>query len=232
MAIRLMIADDHAAIRAGVISLIQGTEIEMVCQSETCDQTVKYALACQPDVLLLDVQLAGEDGLMALEQIKRDNPKISVLIFSVSEEVKDMALARKLGADGYVYKGTTRDNLLGYIRRAAMHKSVWAPRQIRQVVSRGHRGFGQERPQPAQPSRSGSPPQDHDWAFQRRDRRRVEDRHRDGQAARKAHPSQTPRRGPHSSGFACLADESSRRRADRRSHLTASRSGRAFAICP
>ena len=43
MGIRLMIADDHVAIRAGIVGLIQGTEIELVCQAETCEQTVKVA---------------------------------------------------------------------------------------------------------------------------------------------------------------------------------------------
>jgi NarL family two-component system response regulator LiaR len=132
----MMIADDHVAIRAGVTSLVQGTEIEIVCQSETSDQTVKYALTCQPDVLLLDLRLAGSDGLSALEQIKRANPKISVLIFSSTDEVKEMAHARKLGAEGFVLKGATRDELLKSIRRVASGKSAWTPRQIRQVVSR------------------------------------------------------------------------------------------------
>ena len=47
MGIRLMVADDHVAIRAGVASLIQGTEIEMVCQAETADETVKFAAGVQ-----------------------------------------------------------------------------------------------------------------------------------------------------------------------------------------
>ena len=136
MGIRLMIADDHVAIRAGVTSLIQGTEIEIVCQSETSEQTVKYALTCQPDVLLLDLRLEGSDGLTALEQIKCANPKIAVLIFSSTDEVKEMAHARKLGAEGFILKGTSRDDLLRTIRRVAMGKSAWTPRQIRQVVSR------------------------------------------------------------------------------------------------
>lgn len=131
-----MIADDHVAVRAGVTSLIQGTEIEMVCQAETCEQTVKFALACQPDVLLLDIRLASVDGLSALEQIFRENPRISVLIFSASEEVKTMAHARKLGAQGYIFKGVSREEFLKCIRRAATGKSTWTPRQIRQVVSR------------------------------------------------------------------------------------------------
>jgi DNA-binding NarL/FixJ family response regulator len=136
MTIRLMIADDHVAVRAGVVTFIRGTEIEVVCQAETCEQTVKYALACQPDVLLLDVRLGGLDGLGALEQIKRHNPSIPVLIFSASEQIKDMAYARKLGADGYLPKHSTREELLSAIRRTVLGKSVWTTRQIRQVVSR------------------------------------------------------------------------------------------------
>jgi DNA-binding NarL/FixJ family response regulator len=136
MGVRLMIADDHVAVRAGVTSLIQGTEIEVVCQAETFEQTVKFALTCQPDVLLLDIRLANVDGLSALEQIKRENPGISVLIFSACEEVKTMAHARKLGAQGYISKGVAREELLKSIRRAAMGKSAWTVHQIRQVVSR------------------------------------------------------------------------------------------------
>src|SRR5208282_3008902 len=136
MNIRLMIADDHVAIRAGVISLIQGTEIEMICQAETCEDTVKFALTCQPDVLLLDIRLADSDGLIALERIKLENSEIAVIIFSAVEEVKEMARARQLGAEGFLPKGATRDELLNCIRRAASGKSVWTPRQIRQVVSR------------------------------------------------------------------------------------------------
>ena len=122
---------------AGVASLIRGTDIELVCQAETCEQTVKFALACQPDVLLLDVRLAGSDGLRSLEEIKHENPNISVLIFSATEEVKDMAFARKIGQRReYLPKGVSRDELLNTIRRVATGRSAWTTRQIRQVVSR------------------------------------------------------------------------------------------------
>jgi len=136
MGIRLMIADDHAAVRSGVISLIQGTEIEMICHAETCEQTVSYALTCQPDVLLLDIRLADSDGLSALEQISSKNPRIAVLMFSASAEVKTMALARKLGAKGYVSKAVSREELLKCIRRVTQGKNVWSPHQLRQITCR------------------------------------------------------------------------------------------------
>ena len=74
MSVRLMIADDHAAVRVGVISLIRGTEIELICQAETCSRPSSLLSFLKPDVLLLDVRLAGSDGLSALEQIHRENP--------------------------------------------------------------------------------------------------------------------------------------------------------------
>jgi DNA-binding NarL/FixJ family response regulator len=136
MGIRLMIADDHVAVRAGIVGLIQGTEIELVCQAETCEQTVKFANTCQPDVLLLDVRLTGSDGMAALEQLKHKSPKVAVLMFSATDEVKEMAHSRKLGAKGFLQKSATRDEILNAIRRVAAGKSVWTPRQLRQVVSR------------------------------------------------------------------------------------------------
>ncbi len=136
MSIRLMIADDHAAVRAGVISIIQGTEIEVICQSETCEQTVKLARTFQPDVLLLDVRLADCDALTALEQIHRENPRIQVLVFSAADDVKSMAHAHNLGAQGYVPKGASREDLLKCIRCVAKGESAWTTRQMRQVVSR------------------------------------------------------------------------------------------------
>jgi DNA-binding NarL/FixJ family response regulator len=131
-----MIADDHPAIRKGVVEFVEGTEIEAVCQAETCQQTVEFALACKPDVLLLDMRLPDADGLEALATIKKQNSETAVLIFSASEDVKEMARARQLGAVGFISKGTSREDFLNSIRRAATGASVWTQRQVRQVVSR------------------------------------------------------------------------------------------------
>src|SRR5580704_7911549 len=112
MALRLMIADDHPALRNGVVEFIQGTDIQAVCQAKTCRETVERALADKPDVLLLDVRMSDGDGLKALETIRRQNSQMAVLIFSASEDVKEMAVARKLGAAGFVSKGASREDLL------------------------------------------------------------------------------------------------------------------------
>ena len=132
-----MIADDHVAIRAGVTTLCQGTEIEVVCQAESCRQATQYAATCAPDVVLLDISLPDGNGLDVLKQIKHEKSSASVLMLSASEDLKDLANAHRLGADGFLTKGLSRDEMLQSIRRAAAGKNVWTSRQIRQVTSRG-----------------------------------------------------------------------------------------------
>ena len=89
-----------------------------------------------PNVLLLDVRMGSADGLESMEELRRRECHVPVLIFSASEEVKDMAKARQLGAVGFVTKGVSRETLLDSIRRASTGVVPWTTRQIRQVASR------------------------------------------------------------------------------------------------
>ena len=130
-----MVADDHPIIRAGVNALLHGTDIEVVCEADSCEQTIRFALTCDPDVVLLDIRLADGDGLAALQEIKRERPSTVVLVFTASDDLKDMAQARRLGADGYMLKGLPRDQMLQTIRRASAGRKAWSIPQIRRVTS-------------------------------------------------------------------------------------------------
>ena len=93
----------------------------------------------------LDVRLGNDDGLEALEEVKRWRPTLPVLIFSVSDDLNDIARARRLGADGYVLKSVSNDELLRTIHRAAAGKNAWSITQIRRVKSRGGIEAGEQR---------------------------------------------------------------------------------------
>ena len=140
--IRILIADDHYVARAGVMAMVTGTEIEVACQASDGAQTVRYALTCDPDVILLDVRLPDGPAFAALEQIKSQRPNIAVLMFSASEDLHDIARARELGACGYLTKNIKREDLIQAIRRAAEGKESWTRQQLRRVNStpalRGH----------------------------------------------------------------------------------------------
>lgn len=136
MTIRLMIADDEAISRAGIARMLEGSEVEVVCMAGRSDEAVQFALTTHPDILLLDVHMPVEDGFAALEQVKQQRPETCVLMFSSTEDLKEIAQARALGAAGYITKDVSREELLQSIRRAVAGKKAWTRTQIRRVSSR------------------------------------------------------------------------------------------------
>ncbi len=115
--------------------MVRGTEIEVISQADNTDQAVKRALSERVDVALLDIRMHGQNTLEVLGQIKRQRPDLPVLIFSASDSLADISQAHELGADGYLCKTLSRDELLEAIRRAAGGKETWTRQQRRRVRS-------------------------------------------------------------------------------------------------
>ena len=124
--IRLLVVDDHEMVRRGVKALLAGTEIEVVAEASTGEAAVKLALSKQVDLVLLDVVMPDGDGLTALGHIKRDNPKLPVLLFSAFENLASVTRAIALGARGFLLKGCSRDELVNAIRISAVGEHVWS----------------------------------------------------------------------------------------------------------
>ena len=131
--IRLLIADDHEIVRSGLKSMLADTEIKVVAEAASGQEAVKYALANQVDVVLLDVRMSDGDGLNALGRIKLDKPDLPILMFSYSDNPTYVARAVALGASGYLVKGCTRDELVGAIKTAAAGGSLWTRDELRRV---------------------------------------------------------------------------------------------------
>jgi DNA-binding NarL/FixJ family response regulator len=133
MPIRLLVADDHEVVRTGLVSLLEGTEIQVVAQASTATDAVRLAERAKPDVVLLDVRLSNGDGLTALQQLKEKQPHLPVLILSTYDNPTYVARAEALGACGYLLKGLPRDALIAAIQKAARGESVWTREQLRRV---------------------------------------------------------------------------------------------------
>lgn len=133
MAIRLLIADDHEVVRTGLVSLVQGTEIDVIAEATNGHDAVRLAREKQPDVALIDIRMNGGDGLEALEQIKADCPKLPVLILSTYDNPTYVARAIALKASGYVLKGAGRNELLNSIRQVAAGETTWSREEKRRV---------------------------------------------------------------------------------------------------
>jgi DNA-binding NarL/FixJ family response regulator len=134
MSIRLLIADDHQVVREGLVGLLAGTQIEVVAQATTGEEAVRLVNEKKPDVALLDVRMPEGDGLVALSRIKMDNPEMPVLMFSNYDNPNYAARAVALGAEGYLLKGCSREELLQAIEDASMGKDCWSREKLRKIT--------------------------------------------------------------------------------------------------
>jgi DNA-binding NarL/FixJ family response regulator len=110
------------------------TEVKVVAEVSTGSAAVKYALANEVDVVLMEVRMPDGDGLTALGRIKLDKPNLPVLIFSAFANPTYVARAVALGANGYLLKDCTRDALLAAIRTTAAGENAWTRDELRRVT--------------------------------------------------------------------------------------------------
>ena len=134
MSIRMLIADDHEMVRSGLKRLLEGDEIEVIAEATTGNEAVERAMACDPDVVLLDIRMTEGDGLNALSRIKQDRPEMPVLILSTYDNPTYVARAIALGANGYLLKGSSRDQLLESIRKISTGQDAWTRQDLRRFT--------------------------------------------------------------------------------------------------
>ena len=129
--IQVLVIDDQEVVRAGVKSLLAGTEIKVVAEAATSQAGVTLALEKELDLVLLDVRLPDGDGLTALGRIKLEKPDLPVLLFSAFDNPASIARVIALGASGFLLKGCSRDEFLSTIRAAADGQSIWSKEKLR-----------------------------------------------------------------------------------------------------
>ena len=132
--ITLLVVDDHEVVRTGVVSLLEGTEIEVIAQATTGTDAVRLARELTPDVTILDIRMEGGDGLTALGRIKLDQPDLPILVMSTYDNPTYVARAIALGASGYLPKGATREQILLAIRRVAAGEIAWKREELRRIT--------------------------------------------------------------------------------------------------
>jgi len=115
--IRLLIADDHAIVREGLVALLEDEpDLEVVGQAGTGREAVMLARKLRPDIALLDITMPDMTGLEAARQIAAELPEVQILILTMHEEEAFFFEALRAGAAGYVLKGAYSDELLSAIR--------------------------------------------------------------------------------------------------------------------
>jgi DNA-binding NarL/FixJ family response regulator len=123
--IRVLVADDQAAVREGLATLLDLTPgIEVVGQARDGADAVRQAAEHAPDVVLMDLHMPGMDGIQATEQITRDHPTVRVVILTTYADDASIQGALRAGALGYLTKDADRVQIARAVQAAAGGQSV------------------------------------------------------------------------------------------------------------
>jgi two-component system response regulator NreC len=139
---RLLIVEDHTLLRDGLSTMIAADpELEIIGGVDNGLDAVRQAVALKPDLILMDINMPVMNGTEALMEIKKRNPRIKVMMLTAhkaEEYIRDCLLA---GADGYVLKHATREELLAAIHKVLQGKTYLSPEVSEQIVN-GYMGGG------------------------------------------------------------------------------------------
>src|ERR1051326_1184036 len=114
--ITIMLVDDHAIWRGGVRSMLEDTEFEVIGEAASGDEGGGVARKLKPPLVLLDIRMAGGDGLDPLQTLKQEHPQMAVVMLTTYDNPTYMARAVAGGAAGYLLKGIERDELVDSLR--------------------------------------------------------------------------------------------------------------------
>jgi two-component system NarL family response regulator len=138
--IRIMVADDHAIVRDGIVSIVAGEkDLQLVAQAADGIKAVEIAKKHLPDILLLDLRMPGKDGLEVIAQIQSLQLQTRVIVLTTFESEQDVHRALKAGARGYLLKDTPRPELLDAIRRVHRGETRIPPRISQKLVEKMNR---------------------------------------------------------------------------------------------
>jgi len=134
--IRLVVVDDHALFRRGLIGLLSEFKgFEVVGEAANGEDALKLLATLNPDMVLLDINMPGMGGIETLKALRKSDPGLPVLMLTVSQEDNDLLGAIAAGATGYLLKNTEPDVLERTLREVVLGKSVLAPEMTAKLFS-------------------------------------------------------------------------------------------------
>ena len=133
--IRVLLADDHALVRAGIRSLLNGMdEVEVVAEASSGEEAIELAASSRPDVVLMDIAMKGITGLEAAARMRIRHPEARVVILSMHSGEEYVLQALRAGAAGYLLKDAATGELELALRSVMRGESWLSPAVSRQVV--------------------------------------------------------------------------------------------------
>jgi len=133
--IRVVLADDHPVVRAGLAALLGSlTDVEVVAVAADGRAAIKEVLLHRPDVAVLDLQMPELDGFGASREIVRSAPGVGVLVLTMFDDDDSVFAAMRAGARGYVVKGAEQDEIARAVRAVAAGEAIFSPGVAQRVL--------------------------------------------------------------------------------------------------
>ncbi|HYZ28167.1 MAG TPA: response regulator transcription factor [Thermoleophilaceae bacterium] len=134
--IRVLLAEDHAVVRTGLLQLLGGIdEIDVVAAATGGEEAVALAAEHRPDVVLMDLEMPGIDGIEATRRIRSAHPEVNVVVLTAFSDRRRILDAIDAGAVGYLLKDAEPDELIRGLQAAARGESPLAPKAAQALVA-------------------------------------------------------------------------------------------------
>lgn len=142
---RILIADDHLVMRAGLRLLLERHEdFQVVAEADDGRQAVDLASSCKPDVAVVDVAMPNLNGIEATRLMLAENPAIAVVVLSMHTDETYVMRALRSGAKAYLLKSSAETDLIQAVRAVRAGKSFFSPEVSRMLLEDYVRQMGQK----------------------------------------------------------------------------------------
>jgi DNA-binding NarL/FixJ family response regulator len=126
--LRILIADDHPLFRKGMRTLLTATPgMEVVGDAATGQQAIELAASLQPEVIIMDLQMPGLNGIEATRQILQSRQEIRILVVTLFEDDASVFTAMRVGARGYILKDAKEEEILRAVRAVGSGEAIFSP---------------------------------------------------------------------------------------------------------
>ncbi len=133
--LRVLIADDHPLFRHGIHALLAATpDFDVVGEATNGEEVIHMAGEFQPEVILMDVNMPGVNGIEATRRILQEHPDIRILVVTMFEDDASVFMAMRAGARGYLLKDAQKEDMLRAIRAVGSGEAIFGPAVANRLI--------------------------------------------------------------------------------------------------
>ncbi|HHT7237165.1 MULTISPECIES: response regulator [Bacillus] len=134
--IKILVVDDHAFLRDAIRSILEvESDMKVVGEASSGEEVLGKVEECRPDCILMDINLPGKNGIEATGLVKKKYPNCRVLVFTMYEHDEYLMDALQSGADGYLLKDSSSEQVVAAIRMLYQGDSVIHPRMTKKLIT-------------------------------------------------------------------------------------------------